>query len=136
MVPIEFYQDFSNTFKRVLYFRFGSEIWREFTELTPVEIETIFCHLMKFPEAKIALLHLSRHFKTDKTDLLKRFIQCNWTSLDNKFDITAKRLNYEYVHCPYKGHGNCLFDGEGKVCQKIHSRKISRGNLTRRGKHG
>lgn len=117
-MKIEFYKDHSGCFKAVLYFRFEGQLWEEFDKLTPEQTEIVFSHLLKFEEAKRAMLILSKTFPGDKKSILRQFIGCNWLELDDHIDITDSKLNYEYVPCPMRNAGTCPWNYA--ICQKVH----------------
>jgi len=116
---IEFYFSLNHVFEQKIYVRWDIRSqWLSFDELTPIEIEHIFSRCMKDHKAKMALLHLSREkFNGDKAAALKQFIMCNWTEIDQVYDITPSRLNFERVPCPFKST-QCPFRGKGLVCIK------------------
>ncbi len=120
-MKVEFYLDFTGTFKKVIYVKLGRDAWTEFDKLTPEHIEEIFTLLCRFPGAKESLLYLSKFFPGNKRAILEQFIKCNWTVLNKPWDITDERLNFEDVQCPFKGGGNCPFQGEGLICRKTSS---------------
>lgn len=116
---IEFYFSMNHVFEQVIYVRFSMrDGWIRYDELTPIEIEEIFNRCMQDAKAKTALLHLSRaKYNGDKAATLKQFIMCNWTEIDQVYDITPQRLNFERVPCPFKST-ECPFKGKGIVCIK------------------
>jgi hypothetical protein len=109
-MKIEFFKDRSGCFKPVLYFKFEGQVYETFDKLTPEQVEVIFSHLLGFPEAKTALLQLSKHYPGNKPAILRQFIECNWLEMDDKVDITERRLNYEYVPCPMRGANTCPYN--------------------------
>jgi hypothetical protein len=109
----------SDIFPAGIYMKRLKGEWTLFDELTPEEIEEIYCTMLKDYRAKRALLHLSKSFPGDKKRILKQFITCNWGKLDNKWDISDKKLQFEKAHCPFKISGNCPFKGKGLVCIKV-----------------
>lgn len=114
---IEFYQDHSGVFGRKLFARWNGK-WEDFDELTPEQIEIIFTHVCHISsKAKQALLALSKHI-AGKKELLKQFIFCNWSSLDQKFDIGDDILHFEKIECPHKNSGKCPYKGIGVICIK------------------
>ena len=116
---IEFYMDKSGYFPRVIYMKLDNGEWTRFNKLSPEEIELIFAHLLKFDKARIALLHLSKFMPGNKKTILEQFILCNWTNIDNKMDISDKKLQVEHIPCPFKSNGKCPYRGKGIVCIKI-----------------
>ncbi len=93
--------------------------WRMLDDLTPEEIEIIFNRVVKEDKARVALIMLSNVFPGEKKKILKQFITCNWGLLDNKWDISEKKLQFERVPCPFKISGNCPYKGKGIICIKI-----------------
>ena len=87
---IEFFKDRTGCFKPVLYFKFAGQGYSTFEDLTPEQIEVIFFHICEFPEAKKALLSLSRHFPGNKPAILRQFIECNWLEMDDKIDNSCR----------------------------------------------
>ncbi len=117
-MQIEFYFDKSGTFQKHIYCKIDGVNWDHYEDLSPEQIELIFNHLLTFTKARIALLHLSKSMPGNKKEILQQFILCNWSSLDNKWDITDKQLNFEKVECPFKSNNKCPFQGYGIVCIK------------------
>ena len=117
-MKIEFFLDKTNCFKKFIWFKIDENDWSDFDKLSPEEIETIFSKLLKFDRSRSALLHLSKYFPGNKKKILEQFIRCNWTVLDNRWDISDKQLIFEYVPCPFKNNNNCPFKGKGIVCIK------------------
>lgn len=119
MDSIEFYFSMNHTFEQVIYLRFSMRSeWIRYNDLTPIEIDEIFNRCMADTKARTALLHLSRAgFNGDKKAALEQFIMCNWTEIDQIYDITPQRLNFERVPCPFK-NTKCPFKGKGIVCIK------------------
>lgn len=115
MKEYEFYRDESGCFKNSIYDLEDPQL-KCFAEFSKKEIHALFDHLCTFQEARRALIILMRFYNNNKQNALRRFIECNWTGLDNKIDITEHRLNYEYIPCMHKGKGTCPFAGEGIVC--------------------
>ena len=119
-MKIEFMSDKTGTFKKGIYYKmFGGE-WLLFEKATPEEIEVIFCRLVQDDKARRSLLHLSKYFPGDKSKILETFIACNWAKLDNKWDISEKKLQFEIIDCPFKSNNNCPYKGAGLVCVKLH----------------
>lgn len=119
-MKIEFYFDQSGYFQKKIYFKLGDQPgWEDFEKLTPEEIETIYCSMVKLSaKSHSALLRLSRYIRTGKKDILKQFIYCNWTVMDKHWDISDHGLNFEAVECPHKHSGNCPYEGKGIICLK------------------
>ncbi|MCK4664738.1 MAG: hypothetical protein KAT68_17845 [Bacteroidales bacterium] len=116
MKEYEFFQDRTGCFTPDIYqLFFGEGESRKFKEFDEREVQEIFDHLLKFPEARTSLMVLRNHFKT-KREILRQFIKCNWAIIDNKLDITQSKLNYEFVDCGFRG--KCPFNAEGIVCIK------------------
>lgn len=115
---IEFYMDYSGTFQKLIYFKLDGNDWRKFDDLSEIEIEAIFSHLLKFKTARTGLLHLSRFIAKGKRETLRQYIYCNWTRIDNRMDVSDRKLQFEKVFCPFKHTGNCPFQGKGIVCVK------------------
>ena len=118
-MKIEFYLDKTKTFKKVINLKWDDQEWQELNKLSVIQIEMIFDNVAKFPKARKAFMHLSQSKDINtKKEILSRFIYCNWTKLDNKYDITDNNLQFENIDCPFKGTNNCLINGEGIVCIK------------------
>ena len=118
-MKIEFYLDKTNTLQKVINLKWDDQEWQELNNLSELQIEMIFDKVAKFPKARKAFMHLAKFKKFDtKKEILKQFIFCNWTKLDNKYDITDNNLQFENIDCPFKGTNNCLINGEGIVCIK------------------
>jgi hypothetical protein len=116
---IEFYFDTTGFLQKKIWVKIGNQPFDDFDKLTPEEIETMFHYITEYSsKAHQALLHLSRHIRTGKRDILKQFIHCNWIIIDSKPDIGERILNFEAVCCPHKNSGQCPYDGIGKVCIK------------------
>ncbi|NQU34241.1 MAG: hypothetical protein HQ521_13505 [Bacteroidetes bacterium] len=115
-IQIEFYSDKSGTFKKGINLKWDTQEWRRFDELTPEEIEIVWDAVIRHPKAKAGLLHLSKSFPGNKKEILKQFINCNWTKLDNRLDINGRKLQFENVSCPMKSTGNCPYNGIGIIC--------------------
>ena len=118
-MKIEFFLDKTGTLPRVIYLKWDDNDWQKYEDLSPIEIEMIFDTVKKFPAMRKAMAHLSKYPQySNKHDILKQIILCNWTKLDNKLDISDRKLQYENVSCPFKSNGKCPFNGKGIVCQK------------------
>lgn len=118
-MKIEFFLDKTNTFQKVINLKWDDQEWQKLDDLSAIQIEMIFDTVAKFPKARKAFMHLSnlKNYNTKK-EILKQFIFCNWTKLDNKLDITDHKLQFENIECPFKGAGNCKLNGENIVCIK------------------
>ena len=118
-MKIEFFLDKTNTIQKVIFLKWDDQEWQKLNELSEIQIEIIFDKVSKFPKARKAFMHLAKldEFST-KREILKQFIFCNWTKLDNKLDITDHKLQFEDINCPFKGAGNCPFKGENIICIK------------------
>jgi hypothetical protein len=113
----EFYRDQTGCFIPKIY-DLADPQTRRFAEFTEQECLALFDHLCTFPKARRGLLHLAQYFEGHKRDILRRFIECNWTEIDDMIDVSEDTLNFEYVPCRHKGKGTCPFKGEGVVCVK------------------
>lgn len=120
-MKVEFFKDRTGCFKPELYFKFDGYVYQVFDELTPEQIEDIFEHIKRFPEAKPALMLLSKHFPGNKRAIVRQFIECNWLEMDDKIDITNTRLNYEYVPCPLRASGTCPYNEAICMNKNFHS---------------
>lgn len=117
-MQIEFYKDKTGCFQKGINLKWDDQEWRKFEDLTPEEIEHVWDTIAKFSKVKTALLHLSNFKPGNKKEILRQFINCNWTKLDNRWDIANRKLQFENVSCPFKSTGNCPFSGQGIVCIK------------------
>ena len=117
-IQIEFYADKTGCFKKGINLKWNNTEWRKYNDLTPEEIEAVWDVVKSDPRAKTALLHLSRFYPGDKKEILRQFIMCNWTKLDNRLDIADNKLQYENINCPFKSTGNCPYKAKGIVCIK------------------
>lgn len=114
----EFYFDKTGTFQKKIYVKIGTRIWDDFDKLSEEEIEVMFNKIVQLnAKAHAALLHLSRFIK-GKREILRQFIFCNWTKLDQRWDINDCSLDFEDIDCPHKHSGNCPYNGQGIVCIK------------------
>lgn len=117
-MKVEFYFDNSGYFQKKIYVKIGTRIWEDYDNLSVEEIETMFDQTRKLSKrAHAALLHLSQ-FISGKKEILRQFIFCNWTALDNRWDISDRNLCFENVQCPHKHTGNCPYNGKSIVCLK------------------
>lgn len=117
-IEIEFYADKTGCFKKGINLKWNNQEWRDFNDLTPEEIEVIWDAIIQNPKVKAALLLLSKSFPGNKKEILIVFINCNWTKLDNKLDISGRKMQFENIHCPHKHTGHCPYNGKGIVCIK------------------
>ena len=117
---IEFFMDKTGCLKKSIYFKLDQGEWSDFEKLSPEQLETVFSHLLKFDKARMALLHLSGFFPGNKRDILRQFILCNWTRLNNRMDISDRKLDFEYIDCPFKHSDACPYKGKGIVCIKLN----------------
>jgi len=115
----EFYYNWTGDLQKKIYIKFEDTIFDDMDKLSPEMIEEIFDIIKRNPKVKKALLHLSTYFPGDKKEILERFIFCNWTELDGKWDINDRKLNFEKVNCPFKNNGKCPYKGKGIVCIKV-----------------
>ena len=111
----EFYRDESGCFVDAIY-DLSNEEGITLAQMDDHTIHELFDHCLKFPEARKAFLHLNEYFPGDHRKILRQFILCNWSALDDKLDITQDKLNYESVPCQHKQKGICPLNGEGIVC--------------------
>lgn len=111
----EFYRDQSGCFVDAIY-DLESEDVCKLTDMDDQTVLDLFDHCLSFPEARKAFTHLNILFPGDRRKILRQFILCNWSALDDKFDITLEKLNYESVPCEHKNKGTCPLEGEGIVC--------------------
>ena len=114
--PIEFYKPPTDWFGGGI-FDMASPDKRRFNALSDGEIIDLFNHLLKCRKPNAALRHLRNYFN-DRRQMLRAFVECNFSKLDQVKDITETRINVEDVDCVHKGKGTCPFQGEGIVCIK------------------
>jgi len=119
-IEIEFYSDNTGTVKKGINLKWNGQDWKKFDDLDDIQIEMIFTRVTKDKRAGSAFMHLASipEYKSNRRKILKRFIHCNWTKLDNKLDITDRKLIFENVSCPFKASVDCPYKGLGIICIK------------------
>jgi hypothetical protein len=118
-IEIEFYSDKTGCLQKGINLKWDNSEWLKFDDLDSIQIEIIFDRVAKDHKASKAFWHLAKNPNfNNKKEILQQFILCNWTKLDNRMDITAHKLQFENVSCPFKSNNKCQFGGKGIVCIK------------------
>ncbi len=112
---VEFFRDTTGCCVDKIYDLRSPEIL-SFDQMDDKAVLDLFDHCLNFPEARRAFQHLNNIFPGDRRQILRQFILCNWTAIDDKNDITPTELNYESIPCEHKNKGTCPLQGEGIVC--------------------
>lgn len=117
-IEIEFYADKTGCFQKGINLKWDGREWLKFDELDQLQVEMIYDRVKKDSRAERAFWQLHNHNgMNNKRDILHQFILCNWTTLDQKLDISSEKLNFENVPCPFKSNDKCPY-GRGIVCIK------------------
>jgi len=118
MERIEFYFNWTGDIQKKIYIKVDDRVFDDFAKLSPEQIEELFDRIKQNKKVKTALLHLSQFYPGNKREIIERFIYCNWTELDGKWDIDNDKMNFEKVPCPFKLNNKCPYKGKGIVCIK------------------
>lgn len=122
---------------RVEFFAYNNEVWysengsaaRKMSETSDIIPELFKTIEEQYPEAMAAL----REAYSEAGDkiryyqylITRRFIKCNFSNIDDKFDLDEGRLVFEYVPCPLRGECHL----EGLVCKPRFSSAVSDAEL-------
>ncbi len=118
-ISIEFYADKSGCFQKGINLKWDQDEWLSYEDLTPIQIELIWDAIKIDKRVKRAFMHLANYPDlSSKKDILRVFIHCNWSKLDNKLDINGRKLQFENISCPFKSNGQCPYKSKGIVCIK------------------
>ena len=122
---------------RVEFFAYNNEVWysengsggKKLSETADIVAEMFRVIDEQYPDAMKALretyAEAAGEIRYFQYLIVRRFIKCNFSNIDDKFDIDEERLVFEYVPCPLRGE--CLL--EGQVCKPRFSSSLSVAEL-------
>lgn len=122
---------------RVEFFAYNNEAWysengaaaRKLSETSDIIADLFRVIDEQYPEAMKALREtyseVAGELRYFQYLIVRRFIKCNFSNIDDRFDIDEERLVFEYVPCPLRGE--CRL--EGLVCKPRFSSALSSAEL-------
>jgi len=117
IIKIEFFADKTGCIKKGINLKWDQDKWLLYEDLTPMQVELIWDTVKTDKRIHRAFLHLAKYDEySNKKEILRKFIYCNWSKLDNKLDINGRKVQFENISCPLKSSNKCPH--KGIVCIK------------------
>jgi len=122
---------------RVEFFAYNNEVWysengaaaRKLSDTSDIIADLFKVIEEQYPDAMKALRETyseaADNIRYHQYLIVRRFLKCNFSNIDDKFDIDEERLVFEYVPCPLRGE--CRL--EGLVCKPRFSSSLSSAEL-------